>query len=186
MAHLDPQTQSNAHQPDLDWSQIRETVSMLTAATASVESAMRDGNSSVNTLAESFTGIVGHIAAMDQAIETMAEGELKSTMMLNSSATSEKIHASIVNFQFYDKLQQRLEHVSASLSALADIVSTPDRLYNPSEWREFQQFLRSQFTIESDVKLFDAIMNGKSVEEAVSIAAQHTDTNVEIDDIELF
>ncbi len=185
MVQQHTQIQSNAQQPDLDWSQIRETVSMLTAATASVERAMGDGNSSMNTLAESFTCIVEHIAEMDKVIETMEDGEQKSLLMRNSAATSEKIQISIIDFQFYDKLQQRLEHVSSSLTALAEIVSTPDRLYNPSKWRELQQFIRSRFTIESDIKMFDAIMQGESVDQAVSLATEQNEAN-DGSDIELF
>jgi hypothetical protein len=35
---------SNAQQPDLDWSQVRETVKLLSVSSAQVEASMREGD----------------------------------------------------------------------------------------------------------------------------------------------
>ena len=47
-------TPSDARNPDLDWSQIRETVMMLSLALAQIERSMTDGDDSVNALTELF------------------------------------------------------------------------------------------------------------------------------------
>ena len=45
---------SSASNPDLDWSQVRETVSLLRLAAAQVDFSMRDGEKSVNALTDSL------------------------------------------------------------------------------------------------------------------------------------
>ncbi|MCW8855555.1 MAG: hypothetical protein OQK72_12710, partial [Gammaproteobacteria bacterium] len=48
---------SSTSNPDLDWSQVRETVSLLRLAAAQVDFSMRDGEKSVNALTDSFTSM---------------------------------------------------------------------------------------------------------------------------------
>ena len=48
---------STAHQPDLNWSQVRETILMLGVSIGQIEHAMSDGHDSVKTLAESFANM---------------------------------------------------------------------------------------------------------------------------------
>ena len=52
---------SSAHSPDLDWSQVRETVLMLELAVGQIESALKEGNSSVEVLTDSFTSMAGYM-----------------------------------------------------------------------------------------------------------------------------
>ena len=63
--------------------------------------------------------------------------ELKSRLLQQSQVLSEKVAASIVAFQFYDKLSQRLQHVSKSLSSLSDIISHEERTVDEAKWNSF-------------------------------------------------
>jgi hypothetical protein len=101
--------------------------------------------------------------------------------------TSDKIQTSIIAFQFYDRLQQSLSHVANSLKGLTSLVESPERLYNPVEWKKFQDEIRGHYTMESEKIMFDAVLQGKSIEEAIKLAnkANKADENDE-DEIELF
>ena len=55
---LSPSTSAN---PDLDWSQIRETVAMLNLAVAQIAGTLTEGDDSVRTLVDSFTSMAGSI-----------------------------------------------------------------------------------------------------------------------------
>lgn len=176
--------QSDSNQPDLDWSQVRETVKLLTVSTTQVETNMNAGDVSVNTLTESFTAIVDHMAAINSLLNQLNPSEEKEAALSHCLQTTEKIQSSIVAFQFYDRLQQSLNHVTSSLKGLSSLVESPERLYNPVEWKKFQQDIRSRYTMESEKTMFDAILQGKSVEEAVKLAAQVDEANE--DEIELF
>ncbi len=179
-------TQSYAHQPDLDWSQVRETVKLLALSATHVEGSMVEGDDSVTVLTESFTAMVEHLAGINAQLELLEPSEAKDLALAHCSATSDKIRTSIVAFQFYDRLQQRLQHVTFSLKALSDIVESPERLYNPREWAKLQEQIRSTYTMESEKALFDAIVSGKSIEEALKIAAYEEQNTNEDEDIELF
>jgi hypothetical protein len=180
-------TQSNPNQPDLDWSQVKETVKLLTASVTQVECCMRQGDASVNTLTESFTSMVDHMNSISAVLNSIDDVEKKDEAIAHCLATSEQIQSSIIAFQFYDRLQQSLSHVIESLKGLSGLVEDPARLYNPNEWMDFRNQIRSRFTMESEKLMFDAIIQGKTIEEAINLAnesdAESKDDN---DDIELF
>ena len=175
---------SDSNQPDLDWSQVRETVRLLTVSVAQVENGMKEGDTSVNTLTQSFTSLVEHVNEISSLLNSIAPCDEKETALGHCAETSQKIQASIIAFQFYDRLQQSLSHVSDSLKGLTNLVESPARLYNPAEWKKFQKEIRDRYTMESEKVMFDAILAGKSIDEAVLLAS-HTD-DTDDDEIELF
>jgi hypothetical protein len=176
--------QSDSYQPDLDWSQVRETVKLLTVSITQVESNMHAGDDSVTTLTESFTGIVEHMDAINKLLHKMNSSEDRDEALSHCQQTSDKIQTSIIAFQFYDRLQQSLSHVASSLKGLTSLVESPERLYNPVEWKKFQDEIRGRYTMESEKIMFDAVLQGKSIEEAIKLANK-ADENDE-DEIELF
>jgi len=183
-------TKSTSSEPDLDWSQVRETILMLNLATARIEYCMRDGDDSVNALANSFTNMAGNVAAIRSALDQVwvkaeVPGELKSGIVGNCEEISIKMQNAIVAFQFYDKLVQRLAHISKSMSALASLVSDPVRLYSPYEWKGLQEKIRSQYSMSDEVKMFDAVLQGASIEEIVKLMEDHQKDNSG-NDVELF
>lgn len=185
---------STADRPDLDWSQIRETIMMLNLATARIEYCMRDGDDSVETLTNSFTNMAGNVAAMKSAMEKVfqqasVDDEIKEVVNSNANKITEQMRGAIVAFQFYDKLVQRLNHIGKSMTALADLVGDKHRLYSPYEWSALQEKIRAQYTMTDEVEMFDQILKGVSVEDVVRLMQekqQPKSDKVEDKDIELF
>lgn len=138
---------TSAHSPDLDWSQVRETVLMLELAVGQIESALKEGNSSVEVLTDSFTSMAGYMRMMGSALEqlpdTPATAQLKESLIGHAGEVAGRVQRSIVAFQFYDKLSQRLAHVSHSLQALGTLVTDQRKLYNPFEWVALQEKIRA-------------------------------------------
>jgi hypothetical protein len=162
---------TRAHTPDLDWSQIRETVLMLELAAGQVDAAMRDSNSSVDTLMDTFTSMASTLGMIDAALgtlpDTVGNGMVKSEIQEGARQVSQKVHHAIIAFQFYDKLVQRLDHVCHSLSELSDLVSSTERLYNPQQWSALQERIRSKYTMAEERGMFDAVMAGATVQDAL-------------------
>jgi hypothetical protein len=162
---------TRAGSPDLDWSQVRETVLMLELAAGQVDAAMRDSNSSVDTLMDTFTSMADTLATIDVALgtlpDTIGNGMVKTEIQDNARQVAQKVHQAIIAFQFYDKLVQRLDHVCHSLSGLSGLVSDTSRLYNPAEWSALQELIRSKYTMAEERGMFDAVMAGATVEEAL-------------------
>ena len=176
---------SNAAKPDLDWSQIRETVMMLNLAVAQIVHTLQDGNESVTTLGDSFTTMAGHIEMVRVAAEQIARSNESDTILENCAAAAEKMQQAIVAFQFYDRLSQRLSHVAKSLESLGCLVGDQSRLYNPYEWHGLQEKIKSRYTLETERRMFEAILNGASVEEAMRLLSEAAPDQND-DDIELF
>lgn len=180
---------TRAHNPDLDWSQVRETVLMLELAAGQIEAAMRDGNNSVETLTDAFTSLAGYVRGMSSELDALPDqgemGEIKAGLQSQATQLSDRVQQSIIAFQFYDKLVQRLAHVCQSLSALSNLVVDQKRLYNPYEWVSLQEKIRVRYSTREEIEMFEAVMNGMPVKEALAqyMAGKHDRGD---EDIELF
>ncbi len=167
---------STARRPDLDWSQIRETILMLELAVAQIEMSMRDSNESVEVLSNSFTSMVGQVKMIERTSATLPDAaetaEARATIIQSCATISEMMHAAIVAFQFYDKLTQRLSHVNSSLGTLAELIADARRLYNPYEWLGVQEKIKSRYTMEEERLMFDALIQGKTVKQALALYLQ--------------
>ena len=183
---------STSANPDLDWSQLKETIVMLNLAVAQIKQSLNDGNASVDTLASSFTALATNLNDIQTSIshidtENHAENE-KIKLIVQGSATTatDKVQAAIVAFQFYDKLTQRLDHVSQSLSSLGQLIADPNSLYSPPKWRELQESIRSKYTMEEERRMFDKVLAGTPIDEALFEFNDEMQESAKDDDIELF
>ena len=179
---------SSAHNPDLNWSQVRETVLMLELAAVQIETAMKDSNTSVDVLTTSFTGIAQCMQAMLDKISNLPSegpvGEVRAELLGDSGNVADRVHQAIIAFQFYDKLVQRLAHVGLSLGDLSDLVADPRRLFNPGEWVGLQDKIKTKYSTREEIAMFDAVMQGVPVHEAV--ARFNQEMREQEDDIEFF
>jgi hypothetical protein len=184
---------STSARPDLDWSQLKETVLMLNLSVAQLEQSMSEGDASVATLSSSFTALatnLGDIKASISSINDEDDNCDKMKIIIEGSATTalDKVHTSIIAFQFYDKLSQRLDHVSQSLNSLSLLIGNPNALYSPIEWKNLQESIRSKYTMEEERKMFDNVIAGMPIEQALLEFRQDKLSKTDTDDdcIELF
>ena len=179
---------STAQAPDLDWSQVRETVLMLELAATQINAAMKDSDTSVNTLLAAFTGMAERLQRIDAAVAGLpddpATTATRQAILEDASEVSGMINQAIIAFQFYDKLVQRLDHVCLSLSQMGGLVNDRSRLFNPDEWVRLQQAIRAKYTTDEERIMFEAVLKGIPVDQAVEqfIADRQSQGN----DIELF
>lgn len=180
---------SNAKSPDLDWSQVRETVRLLNLAVTHIEESMHVGDDSVDALTDSFTTMAGDIQSVQKSIEALPESvrsELTEDIETKCDSLKQQVHNAIIAFQFYDRLIQKLTHVSHSMDTMADLILDQSRLFNPNEWTALQEKIRASYTMESERLMFDALMGGASIHEAMEIAEKHDGANGQTGDIDLF
>lgn len=187
----DLKIKSSASMPDLDWSQVRETILMLGLAIGQIEMAMSDSNESVSVLTDSFTTMCESLQSIAEAADRLPSDavsqDIRSTIESNSAFVTNHVQQAIVAFQFYDRLVQRMDHVCRSIDVLAELISDNRRLYNPGEWVEIQKYIRSKYTMESERIMFDAMLNGASIAEALAVCKDNTPQDKPAgDDIELF
>ncbi|HPQ25281.1 MAG TPA: hypothetical protein PLY75_10145 [Gammaproteobacteria bacterium] len=180
---------SNSASPDLDWSQVSETVRMLNLAVAQISMAMHEGEDSVESLTRSFTSMVGNVEDIAKTTASLAAGDvaddIKSAVLSRAAEVQGGIQQSIVAFQFYDRLSQRLDHVRFVLDALSALVADKSRLFNPAEWEGLQQSIRGRYSMQEEQDMFEALLNGASIEEALDLVRKRLHEG-DINDIELF
>ncbi len=178
---------STASRPDLDWSQVRETIMMLNLAVAQIELALKESSGSVDVLTNAFTDIYGNLMAMVEEARALPDSPIKQLLETGGATVSEQMRQIIVAFQFYDRLSQRLSHVCHSLDELSGIVNEPKRLYNPFAWHALQQKIRSKYTMAEEREMFDTLLQTGDVRTALDkfVVSKHGDAGKSTD-VELF
>lgn len=179
---------TRAHRPDLDWSQVRESVLMLELMSGQIMAAMRDSDSSVEVLSSTFTGMAAYINTIVGLVQQLPNApELagqKAALNNISEQVQSMINQAVVAFQFYDRLVQRLGHVVIGHSEFSEIVGDSSKLYNPAAWLAMQNRIRASFSTPEEHALLDAVLRGMPVEEAIESYLIALKTGA--DDIELF
>jgi hypothetical protein len=130
--------------------------------------------------------MVEHMQTIYNHLQDLDDSPSREEALKSCTETSARIQDSIIAFQFYDRLQQCLHHVTSNLKGLSSLVESPERLYNPFEWHKFQMEIRSRYTMESEKIMFDAVLQGKTIEEALVIKEAAEAEQTDDDDIELF
>lgn len=189
-------TNTSASLPPLNFSQIGETISMLALTVAQIETSMKEGDQSVNQLTDSFTELASHsqeiieeACKLDQSIAH--EAKIRKNMLTAAEGLSGKIQQAVIAFQFYDRLSQRLDHASHSLEKIGHLIADPEERYQEGAWRNVQDEIKSSYTMEAERIMFEHIMRGHSVAEALEIYHHQFSKDEEEsfntdDDVELF
>ncbi len=176
------QGSSTAQNPDLDWSQVRETINMLTLAVSQIECSMTDGEKSVAELTQSFTYIASELQKFAEQNPSTDNSSQEQPQAVSATDIHSRVVNAIIAFQFYDRLSQRLDHVKRDLVWLSKLVGNPQQLYNPGAWRKLQEDIMSNYSMEEERIMFQHIMNGASVEEALEIYRHHFESKKAEDD----
>ena len=166
---------------DDDRCQMRRTILMLNLAVAQINNAMRDSDASINTLTGSFTDMMQQVQTIARHVDNLAIESDQTTLQNCCTAVSGQMQASIMAFQFYDKLNQRLNHLTVSLADLAELVSKPETLHDPNAWHNLQEKIKTSYTVDTDKTMFEAILQGATVEEALSLTTKQESTSEEIE-----
>ncbi len=177
---------SSSEKFDIDWNHVKETVMMLNVAVAQIQRSMIDGDASFNALAESFTSLVREAQIIYAVADNLQDSSEKDEIISNCLDITSRMQDAIVAFQFYDKLMQRMSHIRQSLSSMGNLISEPSRLYNSDEWHGLQAMIKSKYTLESDRKMFDAILKGATIDEALNVSEDHDAQGAGKEGIELF
>lgn len=147
--------------------EVQQTILILNLSVAQIDLSITEGDNSVNTLIDSFTFMSKHIEQIQQTGHKIAEltesvdgmDDHKSVLLSEAGELSQKMQQAVIAFQFYDKLSQRLAHVSHGLSGLAEIVSHEMKVKSAEEWEAFKANVRKGTTMREEEELFELIFD---------------------------
>ena len=72
--------------------------------------------------------------------------------------------------------------ISQALHSLTEVLKDEYKTHRKEEWQNLQNTIRSKYTLDSDQDMFNAVLNGTVIDEALKVAAKKTPEN----DIEFF
>ncbi len=180
-----------------DWSHIRETITMLYLAVCQIKMSLGDGDHSIIHLTDSFTQLATHSNQVDQQVRALTSNnedlvQIQTSVTASTEAMQEKISEAITAFQFYDRISQRLDHVSDGLEQLTGLMDNTQQLHNPQAWLNLQDGIKDSYSMESERIMFEHILRGASVKEALEVYQHHFDieaekcTDSDDDEVEFF
>jgi hypothetical protein len=162
---------------DHEWSQIRETILIINVALARIEHAMTEGDDSVSILSQSFIDMVKSAQQITLDAEELEDSPTKNKIEKECLQISQQIQSSVVAFQFYDKLSQRMTLITKALDSLTDVLKDSNKTHEREEWINLQNIIRSKYTLDSDQAMFDAVINGLPIKEALKNALKEKTEN---------
>lgn len=178
-----------------NWRHIQETINMLYLAICQIEATMTDSNHSVETLTQSFTQLANHTRIVGNHIQELQNIDelqaFKNDMVRTTDEMQHNINASIRAFQFYDRVCQRLDHIAASLEKVTRVIGDEEQRNCEQTWTGVQQEIKNSYSMEAERLMFEFIMRGASVEEALAVYRHHFNersgsVDRDGDEIELF
>ena len=157
---------------------ITETIKLLYLAVCQIETSVADSNRSMLQLGNAFTKLAEHSGEIEtdtQAVTSTEEFEaIRDKITQSNQQIREKISEAITAFQFGDRLSQRLNHVSDALKNTTDILGS-EKINDQDAWLEIQKKVQSSYSLDSERLMFEHILRGASVEEALEIYHHHFD-----------
>ena len=144
-----------------------ETVRLLHLAVAQIEASILESEKSFNRLAEKFTGIIN---TAQEAPDLADQVELLASKL---QALQGDVHTAVMDFQFFDRLAQRLSHVKESLEELGDTLPDDGRVELPQTWTTLQENLKNRYTMACEREMFNMMQQGATVDEALAYFREH-------------
>lgn len=141
---------------------MQETVKMLQLAVAQIEASILDSEKSFNRLASNFTSIIETAQAAPNLADQIEQ--LKARLL----ALQTDVQGAVVDFQFFDRLAQRLSHVKESLEELGTVLEDGSKLHLPTLWTNLQNNLKRRYTMQCEREMFDMMLAGASVNDALA------------------
>ena len=166
------------------WCHLQETMTMLQLTSAQIRTSILDGEDSVSQLTHTLESIAERSQLLQQLMDTDVNAAKEQT-----EALMEDVNRGVMACQFHDRVSQRLDHVTSSISKIASIVTNPAEFSDAGKWQSLQQDISKTYTMDCERLMFEQIMMGRTVEEALELYRHHF-TNLESDDddddVELF
>ena len=177
-----------------DWSHVKEVIRMLHLAICQLETSINESNRSMDSLTSSFTQIADHARSLaDKSSENQTHpdwAEFSADLNNTSNHLQNQVNSAITAFQFYDRISQRLDHIANGLGKTINIMDNPQTIHDPKAWAGIQEEVKSSYSMESERLMFEQILRGATVEEALATYQHHfkSDSTADgsDDEVELF
>ena len=152
--------------------QSNNQVTLLQLAAAQLALSLKETEQPFDDLSKLFIEIVEGYNEIEGLIGSKNEQEIKKLQQLHQE-TQNRVRNAIVDFQFYDRMTQRLQHI---MSSLQDAINTLEikTFGTDTEWNEIFSRIEKSYTMREEKLLFDSIRSGQGFEQAVKQLIEQT------------
>ena len=161
-------------QTDLEITEFSNPYKLQELTKALIKFSMQDGDRASQELSVRLSNIHDQFTALGVNLDSGAELD-REAAKLNIMQGVTELTSCLIELQFFDRISQRMDHATQSLDAV-------------SQGEPEQAAIAGVFTMEDERILYGALIEGKSVDEAVKKANADliNVVNSKEDDIELF
>lgn len=160
-------------------------VTLLQLAAAQLALSLKETEQPFDDLSKLFIEIVEGYNAIEGLIGSTNKNDIEKLKMLHQS-TQARVRNAIVDFQFYDRMTQRLQHIMGNIQ---DAIKALEAKQNgqDAEWNSIFDRIEKSYTMREETELFDCIRRGEGFESAVkSLIEQTFNKEVVESTVELF
>ncbi len=160
-------------------------ITLLQLAAAQLALSLKETEQPFDDLSKLFIEIVEGYNSMETLIGSSKQSEIETLQMLHHQ-TQSKVRNAIVDFQFYDRMTQRLQHIMGTIQdAIITLEVQPDD--SNAEWHHIFERVEKSYTMREEKQLFDSIRSGEGFESAVKSLIEQTFKKEALEsEIELF
>ncbi len=160
-------------------------VTLLQLAAAQLALSLKETEQPFDNLSKLFIEIVEGYNQIEELIGSESQQDINQLKTLHQQ-TQSRVRNAIIDFQFYDRMTQRLQHI---MSNIQDAIAClePNSNMNDDEWQKIFDNIEKSYTMREEIQLFNSIRNGEGFEEAVkSLITQTFKKEAVESEIELF
>jgi len=159
---------------------------LLQLAAAQLSLSLQETEQPFNDLSKLFLEIVQHHTQIDELLQVKPMPDIEKLHNLHKE-TEEKVKSSVMDFQFYDRMSQRLHHILNNLQQAILVLSHSEDFQDDKQWEKIFEGIEQSYTMSEEKDLYQAIKQGVGFEAAVEklINKSHEKSAIE-GDIELF
>jgi len=139
---------------------------LLQLAAAQLSLSLQETEKPFNDLTKLFLEIVQHHRQIDELLQQKPAPDIQKLHELHK-LTEEKVKDSVMDFQFYDRMTQRLHHILSNLQQAILILGNTENFQDDAQWQKIFERIEKSYTMREEKELYQAIKQGEGFESAV-------------------
>jgi hypothetical protein len=152
---------------------------LLKLCIAQLKMSQDESEKPVDILTQNFIQLTDLTSQLLKQNKTLGDSQIDHRLI---EQLEQKVKTSVMAFQFHDRLTQRLCHVIEHLNTVEDMLRQES--LKEIDIAKVLNEIKSSYSMEQERKVFDAILKGESVEQALQKAKLNSESDEQ--GIELF
>ncbi len=147
-------------------------VTLLQLAAAQLALSLKETEQPFDDLSKLFIEIVEGYNAVEGLIGSNEQHDIDQLRAIHTN-TQSKVQNAIINFQFYDRMTQRLQHIMTNIQDAINALEAKAS-GNEAEWNQIFANIEKSYTMREETELFNSIRSGVGFESAVKSLIEKT------------